>query len=170
MAQTRESTDHELIRRHRLAVMAVYATLSLTVVLMVVGYLHKFPLIPSSYSLAQALWIAIAIFGLGSIALRRTKFSTSRLQDIATLRGISGLLATLQNTTVFLALLGAAIVVMGFITTMMTNDWLHIRNAGVIAIGVMFYSYPSRTSWQRVVLGIERKGIVDTSSVKGNAS
>lgn len=170
MAQTQEATQQELIRRHRLTVTGVCATLCLTVVLIVVGYLHKFPLIPSSKSAEQALWVAIAICGLGSVALRRTKFSASRLQDIATLRGISGLLATLQNTTLLVAVLGAAIVVMGLITTMMKNDWILVRNAGVIAIGVMLYSYPSRKSWQRVVQGIERKGIADTSSVKGNGN
>jgi hypothetical protein len=81
---------------------------------------------------------------------------------------MSGLLATLQNTTLLLAVLSGAIAVMGFINTMMTNDWMHIRNAGVIAIGVLLYSYPSRTSWQRLVEGIERKGIADATSAKGN--
>jgi hypothetical protein len=170
MAQTLESSQQELNRRHRLTLMAVFATLGLTIALMVVGYLHMFPLIPSSYRVALALWIIIAICGLGSIALRRTMFSTSRLQDIAELRGISGVLATLQNTTLLLALLGDAIVIMGFVTTMMANDWIHIRNAGVIAIGVMFFSYPSRTSWQQVVAGIERKGIAHAASVKGNTN
>lgn len=94
-------------------------------------------------------------------------FSTTRLNDIAVLRGMSGLLATLQNTTLLLALMGVAIVVMGFITTMMTNDWLHIRNAGVIAIAVLLYSYPSRASWQRVVHGIERKGIAEPLDREG---
>jgi hypothetical protein len=165
MSQSVESSQEELSRRHRLTVVAIFATLGLTLVLMVVGYLHKYPLI-----LAQALWVAIATCGLGSVALRRTKFSNTRLQDISVLRGITGLLATLQNTTLFLAFLGAAIVVMGFITTMMANDWIHIRNAGVIAIGVMLYSYPTRASWQRLVDGIERKGIAQAPSAKGNSN
>lgn len=106
--------------------------------------------------------------GLGSVVLRRTKFSAMRLQDVAALRGISGLLATLQNTTILLSLIGIAIAIMGFIVTMMANDWIHVRNAGVIVIGVLLYSYPSRASWQRVVQGIERKGLIDSSPVKGN--
>lgn len=88
-------------------------------------------------------------------------FSTMRLNNIATLRGISGLLATLQNTTLLLAVIGSAIAVMGFITTLLSNDWMHVRNAGVIAIAVLLYSYPSRTSWERVVHEIERKGIAE---------
>ncbi|MBV9956772.1 MAG: hypothetical protein JO360_00055 [Acidobacteria bacterium] len=168
MTPTRESTQEELVRRHRSAVMMVGATLGLTVALMMLGYLHKFPLIPASYSLAQALWVAIAVFGLGSIVLRRTRFAAMRLQDIAALRGMSGLLAALQNTTLLLAVLSGAVAVMGFINTMMTNDWMHIRNAGVIAIGVLLYSYPSRTAWQRLVEGIERKGLADSTSAKGN--
>ena len=137
---------------------------------MAIGYLHKYPLIPSRYSVAQVLWITIAMCGLGSVVLRRTRFSAARLHDIAVLRGISGLLATLQNTTLILSLIGVAIVVMGFIVTMMSNDWIHVRNAGVIVVGVMLYSYPSRMVWQRVVQGIERKGIVESPSAKGSTN
>jgi hypothetical protein len=167
---TKVSTQEELVRRHRISAIAVIATLFFALAMMLVGYLHKFPLVPSSYSVAQALWVAIAMFGLGSVALRRAKFSAMRLNDIAALRGMSGLLATLQNTTLLLAVLGDAIVVMGFTVTMMANDWIHIRNAGVIAIGVMLYSYPSRTAWQRVVQGIEKKGNANAASAKGSTT
>lgn len=168
MVHLKKSTDDELIRRHRLSAMAVGATFCFAIVLMAIGYLHRFPRIPSKYSVAQAFWVAIAMCGLGSVVLRRTKFSAMRLQDVAALRGISGLLATLQNTTILLSLIGIAIAIMGFIVTMMANDWIHVRNAGVIVIGVLLYSYPSRASWQRVVQGIERKGLIDSSPVKGN--
>lgn len=170
MAQSKESTQEELLRRHRLSAMAVGATLGFALASMAIGYFHKFPRIPSNYSVAQAFWVAIAMCGLGSVVLRRTKFSAMRLQDIAALRGISGLLATLQNTTLLLSLMGVVIVVMGFIVTMMANDWIHIRNAGVIVIGVMLYSYPSRKGWQLVVQGVERKGLVDPSSAKGSTN
>jgi hypothetical protein len=166
VSQTRESTQQELVRRHRLSVLFIGAAFGTTVLLMVIGYLGKFPLVHSNRSFAQALWVAIAICGLGCVALRRTKFSAMRLNDIAALRGMSGLLATLQNTTLLLAVIGETVVIMGFITTMMTNDWIHVRNAGVIAIGVLLYSYPSRTSWERVVQGIERKGIAEPLSTK----
>lgn len=137
-------------------------------IFLVLGYLNKFVLIRANYSVAQALWVAIAMLGLGSVAIRRTLFSRARLEDIAVLLGVSGLLTTLQNTTLILASFAALAVVMGFINTMITNDWMHVRNAGVIAIGILLYSYPSRTSWQRVVEGIERKRIVNESTAKGS--
>ena len=166
MVQTQQPIQEQLSSRHRLSAMAVLGTIVFALALMAIGYFEKFPLIPASYSVAQAIWIAIALGGLGSVALRRTRFSTGRLQDIATLRGISGMLATLQNTTLVLALIGDAIVVMGFVVTMMSHDWIHVRNAGVIAIGLMLYSYPSRSAWQRVVQGIERKNLMDQPSAK----
>ncbi len=169
MRQTAEPIRQELVKRHRLAVMAIGATMGFSLALMGIGYLHKFPIIPSSYSLAQGLWVAIAMFGLGSIAIRRSRLTTMRLKDIAALRGLSGLLTFLQNTTFMLTLLAAAIVIMGFTNTMMTNDWLHIRNAGVITIGVLLYSYPTRTSWQRVVEGVERDGIAGPARAKGSS-
>jgi len=83
-------------------------------------------------ALAKGLWIAILIFGLGAFVLRRTRFNAMRLQDIAALRGTSGLLQTLERTTVQVACLAGAIALMGFIVTIRTgNEFDMLRAAGV---------------------------------------
>jgi hypothetical protein len=102
-------------------------------------------------SIVMALWIGILICGLGAFVLRRTRFATLRLKDIAALKGISGLLKTLQQTTIQIAALGGAIALMGFAWAMLSGDWTNmLRAAGVAAI-VLVYSYPVRTAWERVV-------------------
>ena len=166
MTQTRESTQQELIRRHRLALIFIIAAFGTTSVLMIIGFLHKFPLMPFSRNFALVLWVLIAMLGLGTILLRRTLLDTGRLNDIAALRGITGVLTSLQNTTMLLAAIGESIAIMGFVTTMMSNDWIPVRNAGVIAIGVLLYSYPIKSTWQLVVQGIERKGLDEPPPAK----
>ncbi|MEJ7618754.1 MAG: hypothetical protein WKF30_17685 [Pyrinomonadaceae bacterium] len=158
MEQLTESGNDELARRHRAAAMTVAACFALTVLLValvVAGVRIALPPAIFDPTLATALWIGILLFGLGAVALRRTKFSTMRLQDIAGVRGESALLATLQKTTMLVALLGAGIAVMGFIITMITADRTSMLRAAPIAVAVLFYAYPRRAAWQRMVGDIE---------------
>jgi hypothetical protein len=174
MSQTPESIQAELTRRHRTAAMVTGALLGLTIALIAIAFtsaesLHR----PGEQSLAVALWIAILIFGLGSFVLRRTRFQSARLQDIAALRGISGLLATLQSTTIQIAFIGGAIALMGFLVMIIsptppTDNKYHMLRAGGVAIIVLLYAYPQRSAWQRLVKAIEQQsGDADAASEKG---
>ena len=74
-----------------------------------------------------------------------------RLQDIAALRGLSGLLITLERTTLRVAFLGATIAVIGFVGTLITANDFYSYGAGLVAIAVLWYCYPVRTSWEQAV-------------------
>jgi hypothetical protein len=168
MTQTAESIQAELARRHRTAAMVVGALLGLTVALIAIAFtsaesLHR----PGDPSLAMALWIAILIFGLGSFVLRRTRLQAMRLQDIAALRGMSGLLASLQGTAMQIAFIGGAIALMGFMVMIMTGNKYDMLRAGGVAIIVLISAYPQRAAWQRLVRSIEQSGDADEASAKG---
>jgi hypothetical protein len=74
-----------------------------------------------------------------------------RLQDIVGLAGLSGLLRTLERTTLQLALTAAAIAVLGFVTTLITGNDLYTYWTGAVAIVVFVYCYPTKSSWMRAV-------------------
>lgn len=142
----------ELIRRHKATSRVVAILLAGTVVLALIALLVKGRLTQQQNpSLDIALRITILIFGLGSIAFRRTKFSTMRLQDIAALNGPSGLLNTLEKTTLKVAFLGAALAVMGFIVTLLTGNDFYTYGASLVAGAVLLYCFPTRSSWQRTL-------------------
>ena len=98
-----------------------------------------------------AVRIVILILGLGAVVWRRTKFQPMRLQDIAGLAGVSGLIKTLEKTTIQIALLGASIAVIGFIATLLTGNERYSYWAGAIAVVVFIYSYPTKSSWLRTI-------------------
>jgi hypothetical protein len=159
MTRSPESIEDELTRRHRRASTTVIALLVLTLALVGIAYVAgKWIYRPGDPSLAMALWIAILVFGLGAFAFRRTRFSAMRLQDIAALQGVTGLLATLYGTTVQVAYLGGAIALMGFIVTILTGDPGNMLRAAGVAVIVLIYDYPIRSAWKRVVHGIEQTG------------
>ncbi|HEY5885290.1 MAG TPA: hypothetical protein VIT88_11420 [Pyrinomonadaceae bacterium] len=143
----------ELDRRHKATRTTVLALLVGVVLLCILAYVSKRFLIPKNNpSLDIAVRITILIFGLGAVALRRTKFAALRLQDIGALKGASGLLITLQRTTLQVAGLGTVIALVGFVATLMTANDFYAYGAGLVAVAVLLYCYPTRTSWDRVLL------------------
>lgn len=152
MTPTPEGQPNELSQRHRTATIFVVGFVVLNFVLLIVAYLAAEKMVRTGDpSIIMALWIAILVFGLGAFVLRRTRFAAMRLKDIAALRGTSGLLKTLQDTTIQLAFLGGAIAVMGFVWAMLTRDWTNMLRAAGVSVIVLIYGYPFRSAWERVV-------------------
>jgi anaerobic C4-dicarboxylate transporter len=142
----------ELVQRHKATARTVRALLIGVVLLCVLAFVSKkFLTEQSNPSLHMAVLITILVLGLGAIAFRRTRFATMRLQDIAGLRGASGLLITLQRTTLQIALIGATAALVGFIATLLTGDDSYTYRAGLVAVAVLLYCYPVRSSWERAV-------------------
>jgi hypothetical protein len=165
---TKDSIQDELERQYRTAVRVVVGLLVLTLVLVAAAFVVQLFIAPQNNPALDMTWrIAIPILGFGALALRRTRFAAMRLQDIAALYGVSGLLDALQRTTVQVALLGGAIAIIGFIVSMLTGLFFYMLGAGIIAVAVLLYCYPRRTAWQRVVSGIEETGDANSPPVKG---
>ena len=142
----------ELERRHRKASTLVLVFLELDIVLVGIAYFAADRLYRAGApSTIMGLWIAVLVFGLGAFVLRRTRFAAMRLKDIAALKGISGLLKTLQDTTIQIAFIGGAIALMGFLITILEGEWKVMLRAGGVSAIVLIYSYPFRNSWQRTV-------------------
>lgn len=142
----------ELARRQKSTATTVLALLVAAVLLCILAYVSKKFLVPQNNpALDIAVRITILIFGLGAVALRRTKFAAMRLQDIAGLKGPIGLLITLQRTTLQVAFLGAVIVVLGFVATLLTGNDFYTYGAGLVSIAVLLYSFPVRRSWERAL-------------------
>lgn len=172
MTQTFETTETELLQRHRVAVMAVLVTVVLTLVLVCFAFAGLFfgrPKQPDP-SLRGALSFAIVLFAIGAVTLRRTRFASARLQDIASVRGTSALLKTLQNTTMLVALVGGVIAIMGFVITLNTGNAFDMVRYGIIALAVLLYAYPRRAAWRRVIAATQTSDGLDaapTPSAKG---
>ncbi|MCA1593844.1 MAG: hypothetical protein LC754_14585 [Acidobacteria bacterium] len=169
MAQTARSTQDELTSRHRAALMTVAVMFILTLLLMALALSGVFPNTQSrNPALAGTLRIVVAFFVLGAIALRRTKFSAMRLRDIASLRGTAGLFDTLQKTTIYVALIGGAIALMGFVINLMTGNVKDMLGFGIIALIVLLYAYPRRAAWESVLKSAQQPDTAGTSTAKGD--
>jgi hypothetical protein len=147
---TSPEAQAELARRHKAAATTVIGLLVATILLSMVAFLGRpyFTERPNP-PLDIAVRIVILVLGLGAVVWRRTKFQPMRLQDITGLAGVTGLLKTLEKTTLQIALLGAVIAAIGFISTLMTGNERYSYWAGAIAVIVFIYCYPTKSSWLR---------------------
>jgi len=155
---TSPEAQAELTRRHKAAATTVLGLLVATILLSIIAYLGRpyFTERPNP-SLDIAVRIVILIFGLGAVVWRRTKFQPMRLQDIAGLAGVTGLLKTLEKTTLQIALIGAAIAAIGFVSTLMTGNERYSYWSGAIAVVVFIYCYPTKSSWLRALYRFTEK-------------
>lgn len=146
------SVAPELARRHKSTTTTVWSLLIAVVLLAVLAFVSKkFVTQKNNASLDIVVRVSILIFGLGAITWRRTKFAKMRLQDIGALKGASGLLITLQRTTVQVALIGASIGCIGFAGTLLTGNEFYTYVAAVVGAVVILYAYPVRRSWERAI-------------------
>jgi hypothetical protein len=143
----------ELIRRHKSTATTILSLLVAVILLSVLAFVSQKFLVPrNSSSLDMTFRIIVPILGLGAIALRRTRLAKMRLQDIAALRGASGLLATLQKTALLMAIIGIAVALIGFVSTLMTAQVWYMYTAAVVAAAILlFYGYPLRPTWEQAV-------------------
>lgn len=146
------SVQSELVQRHKATARTVKALLIGVVLLCVLALVSKkFLTEQNNPSLHMTVLITILVLGLGAIAFRRTRFATMRLQDVAGLSGASGLLITLQRTTLQIAFIGTTAAVIGFVATLLMGNASYTYRGGLVAVAVLLYCYPVRSSWQRAV-------------------
>ena len=159
MDPTSPEAQAELARRHKAAATTVLGLIVATVLLAVVAFLARPYLTPKdSGVINMAVRIVILFLGIGAVVWRRTKFQPMRLQDIFGLAGVSGLLKTLERTTIQLAVLGAAIASIGFISTLVTGNEWYTYLASAVAVLVFVYCYPTKSSWLRTLYSIAERG------------
>ena len=156
------SPQNELARRHRAASLVVAGFLVLDIALLAIAFFAGERIFrPGDQArgagIVMGLWIAVLVFGLGAFVIRRTKFAAMRLKDVAALKGVSGLLKTLQDTTIQVACIGGAVALMGFVITILTGDWTNMLRAGGVSAIVLVYCFPFRSAWERVLMQLGRE-------------
>lgn len=168
MAQTVEGTQGELERRHAAAARVVSLVFMLTLALAALAiFVAPRVKLGGDPVAANTLLFVILFLALGSVVFRRTRFSAMRLQDVAALRGASGLLDTLQRTTVLVALIGGLIALLGFAFALLTGDGKNMLYPGVIAAAVLLYCYPRRAAWSAVVRALAQGDADPVRAAKG---
>jgi len=95
---------------------------------------------------AGALFLA-----LGAIFLRRTQLRWFKLETVAGLRGIEGLLKYLVSTTVILAAIAEVIGVLGLALCFLGGGQRDVLALGATGLVLALSSYPRRSAWEKTL-------------------
>ncbi|MEJ7616274.1 MAG: hypothetical protein WKF30_04715 [Pyrinomonadaceae bacterium] len=170
MPETAAPRD-EFASRHLFSVRLVSAAVTLTLVLVALSFTGLYPSSRSfDQTLSVALRIAILFCGLGAVVVRRTRFNRMRLRDTAALRGSSGLLGSLQKTTLLVTALAVLMAIMGFLITTQTGNPIDTLLPAIAALAILLFTYPRRAAWQRTLQTATEPEGDATSPTKGSAS
>ncbi|HEX8090621.1 MAG TPA: hypothetical protein VF762_17305 [Blastocatellia bacterium] len=96
-------------------------------------------------------YVAALFLALGSIALRRAQMRRLRLEVVAGLRGIGGLINHFLQVAVVSAALAEVIGVLALAVVFFGGDQAAVIRLGVVALVVALFAYPRRSAWQRAV-------------------
>jgi hypothetical protein len=142
----------ELEKRYRTTAFIVLGQIFVTLVLVVAAWFVA----PSAESTLSSeslttLWIAMLFIAIGTFLLRRLFFNWERLKNIALLKGVGGVLATLQRNAVILGALAEIVAIMGFLISTLSGNSSDMLRAGTIALVVFLVNFPRKGVWKKVV-------------------
>ena len=147
-----ENFNTILVRRHKAAVTTVAGLVIAIILLSIVAFLGKGYFRQQAFSrLDLVVRAAVLVLGLSSIIWRRRSLSVNTMRAIGTTNGPEGLLGLLERTSLQIAVIGAAIALVGFVSTLVTGNDMYTYWAGVIAIVVLLFHYPRLAFWTKVV-------------------
>lgn len=147
----------ELEKRYRTTAFIVSAQIFTTLVLIAVAWLIVLNrTAPPSEDSYLTLWMVVLFLAAGTFILRRRLFSWERLKNVTLLKGVSGLLGTLQFNAIILSALAEVVVVLGFLISILSGNGFDVIRAGLIASIVFLLNFPRRSVWEKIVLNLEK--------------
>ncbi|MDQ2745889.1 MAG: hypothetical protein M3T96_01345 [Acidobacteriota bacterium] len=146
----------EFENRFRVTKIFVAAQFLLTIILIVIS-LFIAPNIenPAAAETARTLWIVIIFIAVGTFLLRRMFLRWDRLRDIALLKGVRGLLRTLQSNAIILAVLAETIVVIGLVIARLSGERFDRLRAGIVALILLVINFSRRQVWGKIAASLQ---------------
>jgi hypothetical protein len=142
-----------LLSRHHSASLVVLGVSVSIVVYVAVGLivLSKNGSYQQAPQLRIPLYAGALFLALGSIALRRTQLRWLKLETVAGLRGIEGLLKYLVNMTIVLVAIAEVIALLGLILCFLGGGQRDILALGATGLILALSTYPKRAAWEKMV-------------------
>jgi hypothetical protein len=96
-------------------------------------------------------YVGAVFLAFGSIAYRRAQMRRLRLEVVAGLRGIEGLIKHLFQVTIVSAAMAEAIGLLAILVSIFSGDQMDVIRFGVVALVVELFTYPRLRGWQRAI-------------------
>lgn len=147
----------ELEKRYRTTVLIILAQVFVVLFLVAAAFLFTFRVETGlSEQDFTSLWVGVLFIAVGSFILRRMFFTWDRLKNVAILKGVSGVLGTLQRNSIILSLFGLLVGIIGYLISLFSGSGFDMLRAGAIALVVFLINFPRKKVWKTIVSNLEK--------------
>jgi len=101
------------------------------------------------------IWALVLFLAVTAIVARRFLVKWERLHNVTVLKGIDGLLATLQANVIILGAIAEAIIIGGVAAAFLGGDRGDIMRAMLIAAIVLLVNFPRISTWETIVSSLK---------------
>jgi hypothetical protein len=141
----------ELATSYRTGVKIVMViALSVLVLMLIARYISPETTLPGSERLVRPILITVIVLGLIVIFVRRLLMSQSMMAKVAP-RGVKALVGRLLTITIICLVIALLVGLMGLAFYLITGDYEYSWRLGVISLLLIFYSFPRRGEWERII-------------------
>jgi len=145
--------DSRVRAAHAKASMIVLAFAASIVLYIAIGIFNisSHPSGVGATNLPYSFYVGAIFLALGSIAYRRAQMRRLRLEAVAALRGVDGLIKHFFQVTLVSAALAELIGILAVVISLMGGEQSDVIRIGIVALVVELFTYPRRSAWQRAV-------------------
>ena len=147
----------ELEKRYRTTVLIISAQIFVVLFLVAAAFLLGLRLESDlSEQDHTTLWVGVLFIAVGSFILRRMFFTWERLKNVGILKGVSGVLATLQRNSIILSIFGLLVAVIGYVISLLSGSGFDMLRAGAVSLVVFLINFPRKKVWKTIVSNLEK--------------
>lgn len=157
MAEISSENRNEFEKRYRTTTIVIAFQIFTVIVLIVAAW---FAAQSSNNSVSDqtltTLWVAVLFIAVGAFLARRMLFGWERLKNVVLLKGVKGLIQTLQTNSIILGAIGEIIAILGFLIALLSGNKWEMFRAGAIALVVFLANFPRKSVWEKIVSNLEK--------------
>lgn len=157
MTEISPENRSELEKRYRTTTIVIAFQIFTVIVLIIAAW---FAAQNSNNSVSDqtltTLWVAVLFIAVGAFLARRMLFGWERLKNIVLLKGVKGLIQTLQTNSIILGAIGEIVALTGFLIALLSGNKWEMFRAGAIALVVFLANFPRKSVWEKIVSNLEK--------------
>lgn len=157
MTEISPENRSELEKRYRTTTIVIAFQIFTVIILIIAAW---FAAQSSNNSVSDqtitTLWVAVLFIAVGAFLARRMLFGWERLKNTVLLKGVKGLIQTLQTNSIILGAIGEIVALMGFLIALLSGNKWEMFRAGAIALVVFLANFPRKSVWEKIISNLEK--------------
>ena len=146
-----------LDKKYKATKIIFLAQIVFTIVLVIVGWFYAANVENAiSEESLMSLRVGVIFIAITTFVLRRMLTRWDRLKTIALLKGIPGLLNSLQTNAVIMAAMAEMIAIIGFLIATLGGVKTDVLTFGAVSLILFLINFPRRAVWEKIVANLEK--------------